>query len=238
MQQNLSDVSVDYIDYEALEISVFGCSAKQSAALPKLLRVLNQAALLLAWAEEHKRYQPQVLDPIETDKSDTAWGAGRLLALPGEYSVGDFVIKGTLSSGETESLNWLLDNPWAFLLAQWVYVQDLWRSEQIAGGLRLELEEGYKDQFYSPVSIHVVVITELACAWEDLATQKQEPPTWKLVKQLQSLGVSGIQCRSFAPGCTEKNQNLVLWQWSDTAPNSIQIIDDFVPTKIKSFLEK
>ena len=69
--------------------------------------------------------------------------------------------------------------------------------------------------------------TELACAWEDLASQKLQPPTWKLVKQLQLLGVSGIKCRSFAPGCTEKNQNLVLWQWSDTPPSSIQIIDDF-----------
>lgn len=68
---------------------------------------------------------------------------------------------------------------------------------------------------------------DLACAWEDLATQQQEPPTWKLVKQLQSLGVSGITCRSFAPGCTEKNQNLVLWEWSDTPPTSIRIIDDF-----------
>jgi RES domain-containing protein len=68
---------------------------------------------------------------------------------------------------------------------------------------------------------------DLACAWEDLATQKQDPPTWQLVKKLQSLGVAGIKCRSFAPGCTEKNQNLVLWEWSDTPPHSIRIIDDF-----------
>ncbi len=70
--------------------------------------------------------------------------------------------------------------------------------------------------------------TELACAWEDLATQKQEPPTWKLATQLQSLGVFGIKCRSFAPGCTEQNHNLVLWQWSDAPPYySIRVIDDF-----------
>ncbi len=68
---------------------------------------------------------------------------------------------------------------------------------------------------------------ELACSWEDLATLKQYPPTWELAKQLQSLGVSGIKCRSFAPGCTERSHNLVLWQWSDTPPNSIRIIDDF-----------
>jgi len=69
--------------------------------------------------------------------------------------------------------------------------------------------------------------TELACAWEDLAAQKQDPPTWKLARRLQSLGISGIKCRSFAPGCTEQNHNLVLWQWSDIPPNSIRVIDDF-----------
>ncbi len=69
--------------------------------------------------------------------------------------------------------------------------------------------------------------TELACAWESLASLKQEPPTWRLASQLQSLGVSGIKCRSFAPGCAEQNQNLVLWQCSNTPRNSIRVIDDF-----------
>ncbi|BCG65750.1 MAG: toxin [Methyloprofundus sp.] len=69
--------------------------------------------------------------------------------------------------------------------------------------------------------------TELACAWEDLASLKHEPPTWVLANRLQSLGISGIKCRSFAPGCTEQNHNLVLWQCSNTPPNSIRIIDDF-----------
>ena len=69
--------------------------------------------------------------------------------------------------------------------------------------------------------------TGLACAWEDLSTQKQDPPTWKLVDRLQSLGITGVQCRSFAPGCKEQNQNLVLWKWSDTSPNLIRVIDDF-----------
>ncbi len=68
---------------------------------------------------------------------------------------------------------------------------------------------------------------ELACAWEDFASQNQYPPTWQLAAQLQSLGVSGVKCRSFAPGCTDQNHNLVLWQWSDAPPHSIRAIDDF-----------
>jgi RES domain-containing protein len=69
--------------------------------------------------------------------------------------------------------------------------------------------------------------TELACAWEDLASLKQDPPTWRLVSQLQSLGISGIKYRSFAPGCTEQNINLILWKWSSMPPHSVRVIDDF-----------
>lgn len=70
-------------------------------------------------------------------------------------------------------------------------------------------------------------LQELSCAWEDMATQRIEPPTWRLAKQLQALEVGGIVVRSFASGCTAKNQNLVLWQWSDAAPNAVRVIDDF-----------
>jgi len=78
---------------------------------------------------------------------------------------------------------------------------------------------------------------ELACAWEDLATQKQDPPTWRLADQLQASGVNGIKCRSFASGCSEQNQNLILWEWSDAKPNLIHVIDDFerLPKSIESW---
>ena len=70
-------------------------------------------------------------------------------------------------------------------------------------------------------------IQDLSCAWEDMATQNQEPPTWRLAEQLRALEVSGILVRSFASGCTAKNQNLVLWNWSDLAPHAVRVIDDF-----------
>ena len=68
---------------------------------------------------------------------------------------------------------------------------------------------------------------DLACGWEDLISQKKDPPTWKLADKLQGLGFSGIQCRSFAPGCTEQNQNLILWKWLDALSDTVHIIDDF-----------
>jgi RES domain-containing protein len=67
----------------------------------------------------------------------------------------------------------------------------------------------------------------LGCAWEYLALQHQVPPTWRLADELRMLEVAGILVRSFAPGCTSKNQNLVLWDWSDDAPTAVRVIDDF-----------
>lgn len=71
-----------------------------------------------------------------------------------------------------------------------------------------------------------VHISDLACAWEALALQKKTPPSWALADHLQAEGVAGIIVRSFAPGCSGTNLNLILWQWSALAPHSIQVIDD------------
>lgn len=67
---------------------------------------------------------------------------------------------------------------------------------------------------------------DLACAWEDLATQGQQPSTWTLADKLQDRGFVGIIVPSFAPGCQQENRNLVLWNWSDTLPHRITVIDD------------
>lgn len=68
---------------------------------------------------------------------------------------------------------------------------------------------------------------QLACAWEDLATQGMMPPTWQLAEQLKAQVLAGILVRSFAPGCSSANQNLVLWDWSDSEPHAVAVIDDF-----------
>jgi RES domain-containing protein len=67
---------------------------------------------------------------------------------------------------------------------------------------------------------------DLGCAWEEQALQKREPLTWLLADRLQTQGIAGILVRSYAPGCTADNCNLVLWQWSPAEPHSIQVIDD------------
>ena len=78
---------------------------------------------------------------------------------------------------------------------------------------------------------------DLACAWEDLASQNQEPPTWVMADKLGEMGFVGVIVPSFAPGCKQENRNLVLWEWSDTFPHRISVIDDLgrLPTSGKSW---
>lgn len=68
---------------------------------------------------------------------------------------------------------------------------------------------------------------DLACGWEYLASQNQLPPTWLLVDKLLELNLAGVLVRSFAPGCTAENQNLVLWRWDNLSENQVSLIDDF-----------
>jgi RES domain-containing protein len=67
---------------------------------------------------------------------------------------------------------------------------------------------------------------DLACAWEGLSSQGQEPPTWTLADKLHEMGFVGVIAPSFAPGCKKENRNFVLWEWSDTLPHRISVIDD------------
>jgi len=70
-------------------------------------------------------------------------------------------------------------------------------------------------------------VLDLGCAWEDLANQKIDPPSWKLVDKLMALQASGILVPSFAFGCGDENKNLVLWNGSSSQSNVIKVIDDF-----------
>ncbi|PPD33189.1 MAG: hypothetical protein CTY19_09005 [Methylomonas sp.] len=67
----------------------------------------------------------------------------------------------------------------------------------------------------------------LGCAWEDLAWQNLQPPTWLLASRLLAAGFVGAKVRSFAPGCAARQHNLVLWRWGDDATHAIDVIDDF-----------
>lgn len=77
----------------------------------------------------------------------------------------------------------------------------------------------------------------LTCAWEEMHWQKLQPPTWTLAQQLLELGFVGIKVRSFAPGCSLQNQNIVLWRWDNVPPHALEVIDDFqrLPSTLASW---
>ncbi len=68
--------------------------------------------------------------------------------------------------------------------------------------------------------------SDLDCAWEYMTAQRIGPPTWDLADQLKSRNIAGILVRSFAPGCSENNRNLIFWEWSNSGPHQVQVIDD------------
>lgn len=71
-----------------------------------------------------------------------------------------------------------------------------------------------------------VTEADLACAWEDLADRGITPPTWTLATRLMSEQASAILVRSFAPGATAQDVNVVFWRWSTEPPHRVKVIDD------------
>lgn len=66
----------------------------------------------------------------------------------------------------------------------------------------------------------------LACAWEDLARQKKQPPSWALAERLRAEGAAAIIVPSFAARADARDRNMIFFNWSDALPHRLQVIDD------------
>jgi RES domain-containing protein len=62
--------------------------------------------------------------------------------------------------------------------------------------------------------------------WRDQVKATGEARTQALARRLIAGGYHGLLVRSFAPGATGDDLNLVLWKWGDTAPARLILIDD------------
>ena len=62
--------------------------------------------------------------------------------------------------------------------------------------------------------------------WRDQMKAAGEAKTQAFAGRLAAAGYHGLLVRSFAPGATRDDVNLVLWSWSDTAPCRLTLIDD------------
>lgn len=63
-------------------------------------------------------------------------------------------------------------------------------------------------------------------SWRDQMVKHGKSRTQKFAEELVGRGFQGLLVRSFAPGATEEDLNLVLWAWSDALPARLTLIDD------------
>ena len=65
-----------------------------------------------------------------------------------------------------------------------------------------------------------------APTWRDEMKAIGEAKTQGFARRLMSTGHNGLIVRSFAPGSSADDLNLVLWQWGDSSPARLVLIDD------------
>jgi len=62
--------------------------------------------------------------------------------------------------------------------------------------------------------------------WRDEMKATGEAKTQAFARRLTTAGYHGLLVRSFAPGASSADINLVLWRWMDAPPCRLTLIDD------------
>lgn len=62
--------------------------------------------------------------------------------------------------------------------------------------------------------------------WRAAMLEGRAVPTQLFARTLVEAGFAGLLVRSFAPGTTDANLNLVLWRWNHGAVDRLAVIDD------------
>ena len=69
--------------------------------------------------------------------------------------------------------------------------------------------------------------SDLVCpTWEADMLAGAIPASQAVADRLIAAGYAGMRVRSFAPGASAGDLNLVLWSWSADRPNRVILIDD------------
>ncbi|WP_119392424.1 RES family NAD+ phosphorylase [Taklimakanibacter lacteus] len=63
-------------------------------------------------------------------------------------------------------------------------------------------------------------------SWRDQVKATGEARTQTFARRLIARGFHGLLVKSFAPGSTSHDLNLVLWAWGTAAPSRVTLIDD------------
>jgi hypothetical protein len=140
-----------------LERLILPAAAHEAQSFPVLLRALAATASLAASPPRTVGLIPEVVwdDPAKT------WQSGRLIRLPSvnDTDPASVVLSGALDDrvGDGNSMRWVLQRPWAFLLSQMVFTKEAWEAERVSGGMALELEQAHAALFQSPPRVDIVV---------------------------------------------------------------------------------
>lgn len=70
-----------------------------------------------------------------------------------------------------------------------------------------------------------ITFDQLGCGWLLLQEQGKRVPSQQIADRLSGDGAAGILVRSFAPGSTADNHNLVLWTWGEDLPHLVRVHD-------------
>lgn len=62
--------------------------------------------------------------------------------------------------------------------------------------------------------------------WRDQMKRTGEAKTQAFARRLIAAGYNGLLVRSFAPGSSVDDLNLVLWRWGEDAPSRLVLVDD------------
>ncbi len=140
-----------------LERLVLPAAAHEAQAFPVLLRALAATSSLV---ESPAASTGPISDVVWDDPSKT-WQPGRLIRLPSvdDRAPASAVLSGALddSVGDGDSMQWVLQRPWAFLLSQMVFTKEAWEAERVSGSLAFELEQAQVALFQNPPRVDVVV---------------------------------------------------------------------------------
>lgn len=177
VERYLSQSSLQPTSYSNLERELFGSPAEQIGSLASLIRVLAKSHQLCLWQQSSLSTLARVT--LKDKRPDLDWISGRLLPAPEEeikyspYLLHDFSAdhpNGGFAQDRFEALpldaersrtelvlDWVLNSPWAFLLAAISYEQDIWASEGVAG-IQLELPAG--QNALKPTLVQVLVLNQ------------------------------------------------------------------------------
>lgn len=87
-----------------------------------------------------------------------------------------------------------------------------------------DIFNGQDDSALEPYGMSAAALAD--SGWRDKMKLHGKAPTQILAESLVAKGFNGMQVRSYAPGASVDDLNLVIWKWGNALPTLLTLIDD------------